>query len=312
MSMTVKDRSVQGLRNERLSYTTWRIDISMNRPSGDSLLNLLPPFTREALEELYGRWNRRRFVHPDPLEFLYGFSRSSDREIVGLIASCLAYGRVSQILGSVSKVLDVLGPSPSEFVLGKDLREFRELLAGFRHRFTTGDDLSKLLVGIRKALDRYGSLEDVFLDALEHTDGNFCSALTIFARRLKRSPEGNVPVPSPEKGSACKRLNLFLRWMVRCDEVDPGGWFRIQPSRLMVPLDTHMHRIALRMGLTRRLQADWRTAREVTEAFASLVPEDPVRYDFVLTRLGIWASNGMDKMGDVGEDLRESAASDRA
>ncbi len=94
-------------------------------------------------------------------------------------------------------------------------------------------------------------------------------------------------LPSPGKGSACKRLNLFLRWMVRSDDVDPGGWSGVDAGKLIVPLDTHMHRMGLEVGLTRRKQADMQAALEVTRAFRTIAPEDPVRYDFALTRLGI-------------------------
>jgi len=276
---------------------------AMKDRAPDPLPDFVPPFTREGLEDLYEKWNRREFVHPDPLEFLYGYSDPGDREIVGILASCLAYGRVSQVLSSVSRVLERLGPSPRTFILRHDRREFRKILEGFKHRFTTGDHLSELLGGIREAVIRYGSLESFFVRAWEEADGSLCAALSHFAGRLGCALEGNMLVPSPQGGSACKRLNLFLRWMVRCDAVDPGGWHRMDPSRLVVPLDTHMHRIALGMGLTRRRQADWRAVVEVTEAFAALVPEDPVRYDFVLTRPGIWASHGRSRAGGGGAAL---------
>ena len=101
-------------------------------------------------------------------------------------------------------------------------------------------------------------------------------------------------LPSPSAGSACKRLNLFLRWMVRQDNVDPGGWDSVSPAKLIIPLDTHMHRIGRRLGLTPRRQADLRTAIEITEGFRGICPSDPVRYDFALTRLGIRRDEGVE------------------
>jgi len=119
-------------------------------------------------------------------------------------------------------------------------------------------------------------------------DDTVIPALEGFAKAF--FPSGSpFLIPAPSKGSACKRLNLFLRWMVRQDEVDPGGWDLIPPSKLVVPLDTHMHRIGLLLSFTNRKQADLQTALEITDAFRKVAPHDPVKYDFVLTRLGIWS-----------------------
>jgi uncharacterized protein (TIGR02757 family) len=124
------------------------------------------------------------------------------------------------------------------------------------------------------------------MSGLRSGDPTVVPALSAFVGNV--FPEGcDFLIPTPDRGSACKRLNLFLRWMVRRDDVDPGGWDGVPPSKLVVPLDIHMHRIALTLGLTERKQADLRTAIEITEAFRKLSPSDPVRYDFVLTRFGI-------------------------
>ena len=255
-------------------------------------LPLVP--SRAALEALYRRYNRREFVHPDPLEFLYRYDSALDREVAGLVASALAYGRVRQILGSVTTVLERMGPSPSAFVLANTGRRFRSIFSGFRHRFTTGDDLSGLLAGSRAVLKRHGSLQACFMCGIRHEDPTILRALTLFVGELKRgSTDGcGTLLPSPADGSACKRLNLFLRWMVRNDAVDPGEWPSALRRKLVVPLDTHMHGIGLALGLTRRKQADMRTAVEITESFKIIAPEDPIRYDFALTRPGI--RGGMD------------------
>ena len=242
--------------------------------------------SKERLEALYSAYNRRRYVHPDPLEFLYDFPDPLDLEVVGIIASSLAYGNVRQILKSVSLVLTKMGPFPSAFLLNSPFNRIADTFSDFKHRFTTGRDLARLLWGVRRVIERHGSLQKCFMGRLGRRDLTVIPALSAFVERL--FPEGcDFLIPSPGKGSACKRLNLFLRWMVRRDDVDPGGWEGVPPSKLLVPVDTHMHRIAMTLGFTKRKQADLRTATEITEAFRNLSPRDPVRYDFVLTRFGI-------------------------
>ncbi|MCU0589044.1 MAG: TIGR02757 family protein [Syntrophobacteraceae bacterium] len=251
---------------------------------------MIVAFNRPSLEALYLHYNRRELIHPDPLEFVHRYAEPVDREVVGLVAACLAYGRVRQILKSVSGVLDRLGPSPGRFLLGHSREEIDSALKDFRHRFTDGRELSALLGGVRDALLGFGSLEACFLSGCRSGDETVLQGLEHFCRRLRCAcPDEltGILLPRPVKGSACKRLHLFLRWMARKDDVDPGVWDGLSPSRLIVPLDTHMFRIARALGLTRRKQADLRAALEITEAFRALSPEDPVKYDFALTRLGI-------------------------
>ena len=249
-----------------------------------------------GLASLYRKYNRREFVHPDPLELVYNYSTPEDQEIVGLLCACLAYGRVAQILTSVSRVLDLMrgrngSGSPYAFLGHVTDRNLRELLGRFRHRFTPGSEVAALLVGVKRTIVEHGSLEALFASGMKKGDDNVLPALSLFVERLRTSAGGPAACPSllssPADGSACKRLNLYLRWMVRRDRVDPGPWTRVPRSRLVVPLDTHMFRIARALGLTRRRQANLATAVEITEAFARFSPRDPVRYDFCLTRLGI-------------------------
>ena len=248
-----------------------------------------PQTLEGALEHLYGKYNRREFVHPDPLEFLYDYDNFLDREIVGLLASSLAYGRVSQILKSVSFVLKKMAPSPFRFLEGVSMESLLRTFSDFKHRFTTGDELAKMLFGIKNVIMKYGSLYGCFKTLSINNTETILPALTSFAKELSAgfNNEKNSLLPLPTNGSACKRLNLFLRWMVRQDDVDPGGWNDIPPSRLIVPLDTHLHRICLALGFTKRKQADMKTALEITNSFRMITPHDPVRYDFALTRLGI-------------------------
>ena len=196
---------------------------------------------RRSLEDLYAAYNRREFVHPDPLEFVYDYKKPRDREIVALIASSLAYGRVRQILKSVSVVLAKIG-SPSTFLHRATAESIHREFAEFRHRFTTGAEMAALLVGMKDVVERYGSLKDCFLNGVNETDDSVLPALSRFVDELAPAGDAgkNSLLPWPERGSSCKRLNLFLRWMVRRDDVDPGGWDEVGTNRLVVPLDTHM------------------------------------------------------------------------
>jgi uncharacterized protein (TIGR02757 family) len=262
----------------------------------------------KKLEELYARYNRRECVHPDPLEFVYAYARPEDREVAGVIASSLAYGRVAQILVSVGRVLELLGPSPAEFIDDASQRDLAEALKDFRHRFTSGEEVAALLAGIARARGRHGSLRDCFTAGLNSPD-DLAGGLAAFVTELGAAAGGRLPhlLPSPADGSACKRLNLFLRWMVRSDNVDPGGWSGVRASMLVVPLDTHMHRIARGLRFTQRNDTSWRTAAEITTAFRRLAPADPVRYDFALTRLGIRRDARLDELLEDAEPRRVAA-----
>ncbi|MBK5102297.1 MAG: TIGR02757 family protein [Desulfobacteraceae bacterium] len=244
---------------------------------------------KTQLDRLYARYNSREWVHPDPLEYLYHYPDLQDREVVGLIASSLAYGRVAQILNSTSAVLKKMGPSPYQFLRDATPASLKGNFPDFKHRFTTADELVAMLLGIKAVIEQYGTLYECLLSSFNQKDATVLPGLSFLVSELTKGFNGhyNSLLPLPERGSACKRLNLFLRWMVRQDHVDPGGWNEVPPDKLIVPLDTHMHRFSILLKLTRRKNADMRTAEEITDAFRKIAPQDPVRYDFALTRLGI-------------------------
>ena len=244
---------------------------------------------RNILDGLYHRFNRFEFIHPDPLEFVHLYRNKLDREIAGFVASALAYGRVGQILSSVRLVLDRMGPSPHSYLLRTQPAQFQKSFHSFKHRFTTGSDLAILLTGLRRLILEYGSLESCFMTGFHAENQTILPALSEFVQKLETAAGRKLPMflPSPCGGSACKRLNLFLRWMIRRDNVDPGVWQAIPASSLVIPLDTHMHKIARAMELTVSKQANIRCAAEITANFALICPEDPVRYDFALTRLAM-------------------------
>jgi len=248
-----------------------------------------PLILEETLEHLYEKYNKREFVHPDPLEFLYNYNELRDREIAGFLASSLAYGRVFQINKSVSIILNRMTPSPFDFLEVASMESLLRTFSSFKHRFTTGEEIAAMLFGMKNVIMKYGSLYACFKTRFINNDESILPAIIEFVEDLSSgfNCRSNSLLPLPAKRSACKRLNLFLRWMVRRDDVDPGGWDDVPTSRLIVPLDTHMHRICLTLGLTKRKQADMKTALEITDSFRAVVPDDPVRYDFALTRLGI-------------------------
>ncbi len=251
---------------------------------------------RGVLEKLYAKYNHRRLVEPDPLQFLYRYSRREDVEVVALIASALAYGRVRQIEKSLSRLFEYMGKSPCDFVRNFDTHK-RTQLRDFKHRFTAGDDMSDLLELLRDVYDRFGSIERFFEQGYDRGDRNIIGALSTFcdslyAMHTKRN-NGRLSrglkylLASPARGSACKRLNLFLRWMVRDDDVDPGIWKSVDAAKLIVPVDVHMGRLCKILGLYERRTVTLSAAVEITESFVEIEPTDPVKYDFALSRIGI-------------------------
>lgn len=241
---------------------------------------------KSFFEKVYRKYNKRKFIHPDPLEFVYKYNLPQDREVAGFIASSLAYGNVKQILKSVSYVLNVLGPSPADFLLRTKSDRILQAFCLFKHRFTTGHEIADFLINIRKILKEDGSIEKYFLKGYNPSSINLENAIYSLARRFNATPTPTL-MPNPDKKSPFKRLNLFLRWMIRKDAVDPGVWKKISPSKLIIPLDTHMFQIARKLGITTRKRPDMKTAIEITDFFRKVSPDDPVKYDFALTRTGI-------------------------
>lgn len=246
---------------------------------------------KKDLEELYRKYNRPEFIHPDPLEFIYRYKTAGDRETAGFIAAALAYGNVNQILKTVEKVLKPMGASPRNWLLKSGGKDIAGTFFSFRHRFTAGAELSLFLINIKAALKKHDSLENCFLKHYRPADDTLAEAVYSFVNDFNAEACAPTLTPCPGKRSSFKRLNLFLRWMVRRDAVDPGVWKGIPPSKLIVPLDTHMFRVAKDLGLTARNGASMRTALEITAAFRRVNPADPVRYDFALTRAGIRKNN---------------------
>jgi uncharacterized protein (TIGR02757 family) len=260
------------------------------------LVNKPPVIIKDALEKLYRKYNHRDLIKPDPLQFVYRYDDPSDMEVAAFLAADLAYGRVEQIQKSLTNLFERMGESPYAFV--KDFgKAERKSLKGFKHRFTTDQDISDLLMLLHKILNQYGSIEKFFIQGFNLGDINIVPALSKFCNSLidMYSAEHNVKTSrglkyllvNPAKGSACKRLNLFLRWMVRDDDVDTGLWKSIDKARLVVPIDVHMGRLCKILGFYNKKAVSLKTAIKITEGFAEIEPADPVKYDFSLSRIGI-------------------------
>lgn len=254
------------------------------------------PVIKDILERLYRKYNHYELIKPDPLQFVYQYSEPADMEIAGFLAAALAYGRVQQIEKSLTKLLGYMGSHPSSFVRNFN-NESRVNLKKFKHRFNTGDDISDLLILLKNVLNKYGSIESSFVRGYNNNDENIIPALTNFCNSLLKihtsGHKGQVSkglkylLVSPSDGSACKRLNLFLRWMIRDDEVDAGLWKSIDKKKLIVPIDVHMGRLCRFLGFHNKNTVSLSTAVEITRRFADIEPNDPVKYDFALSRIGI-------------------------
>ena len=243
---------------------------------------------RNSLDALFEIYHHRRYVPPDPLQFLYDYDDPADREVVAVLAASLAYGQVRQIIVSVGRVLEVLGPSPRRYLADHSRSQVAKALGGFKHRFNTGAQVAAMLDGVRKVAARHGTLGRCMEQAYRSEHESLRPALTALAGEIQAASSlpWNQLLVDPSRGSACKRLNLMLRWLVRTDGVDPGGW-NLPAYKLTIPLDTHMHRLGRVMGATARNAGDARTAEEITAFFRQIDAQDPVRYDFCLTRLAM-------------------------
>jgi len=242
---------------------------------------------KARLDALLRTHDARGHRDNDPISFVHR-AAPADREIVGLLAATLAFGNVTAIRASVARALDALGEPPAAAARRRRTTLERRL-DGFAHRVYRGEHVATMLANAGSVVRRHGSLGSAFAEHLESA-GDLREGLARFADALRGedAPRALMHlVPDPRRGSACKRLLLYLRWMVRpADGVDLGLW-SVSPAELIIPVDTHIHRIAKNLGLTRRNDASWRTAEEITEGLRELDPDDPVKYDFALCHLGV-------------------------
>lgn len=244
----------------------------------------------ERLEALLEDSYARRSRSEDPIDFVHRYEDPADQEVAGLVASSLAFGNAIAARRSIGRALDALGPRPAHTASSSSEAELLERLRGFVHRIYRDEHLAVVLGRAGRMLDAHGSLGEAFSRAYEASDGDFREALARFADSLRgETTTRNLRhmVSDPRAGSACKRLLLYARWMVRPDDgIDLGLW-PMPPSVLLMPVDTHVHRIGRHLGLTDRKTATWATALDITSSLRRYDPEDPVKYDFALCHLGV-------------------------
>ncbi len=244
---------------------------------------------RERLDALLADFDPVATRDRDPVGFVHRYARQQDQEVVGLVAASLAFGNVVAARRSIELVLEKLGPDPGALVATADEPALRRRLRGFVHRIYRGRHLAHMLSGAGTLLRRHGTLGAAFA-SFHGSRGDFRESLADFADAIRANSQDRSTrhlTSDPRAGSACKRLVLYARWMVRpADGVDLGLW-PIPSSELVIPVDTHILRISRNLGLTARRTASWATAEEITGKLRELDPEDPVKYDFALCHLGV-------------------------
>ncbi|MBT5875236.1 MAG: TIGR02757 family protein [Candidatus Latescibacteria bacterium] len=264
---------------------------------------------KDQLDDLYHTFDVS-MLSPDPLQVVRTFHTPEDREVAGIIAASLAYGRVELIIKALEEVFQLMDNQPYRFTMAFDLNRDAGRFDGFVYRLSRGRDIVALILMLQKMLRESGRLGAAFLDGFDANDRDTGEAMTGFVERLLDYPRelpysgGCLPerggvryfLPSPRSGSACKRLNLFVRWMVRNgpDGIDLGLWPEIPTSKLIIPVDTHIARLARAIGLTGRKQPDWKMAAEITDALRRFDPDDPVKYDFALCHWGMRQVRGLE------------------
>lgn len=257
--------------------------VTRRRPVSDARL-------KERLDALADTFDVST-ISPDPLELVLRYDGPRDQEVAGLIAAAFAYGRAETIVANIGVVLARMGASPYGYLRTYDRRHAARVFRGFAHRFHKTPDLLAFFGCIAKTIEQHGSIGELFESVYDASEPDIGPTLARFTDRLLGDQRDNASLryllTSPEDGSACKRMNLYLRWMVRRTSPDLGLWTFVDPAKLLIPVDTHIHRIATFLGLNDRKSADWKAARAITDRLSRFDPADPVRYDFALCRLGI-------------------------
>ncbi len=272
----------------------------LKKPAGHALRQSEPSMKslKHTLDRFYDDFDFKGHVRKDPIEFPHRYKNPDDIEVSGFISSCFAYGKVDLFKPVIEKLLSTMGKSPYSFLRDFDLREQRNHIS-FKYRFNEREDIICLLFVLHKLLEKYSSIENIFKRYYTQADPDSGGGLAglvkeivsvnttkVYGKNIR--PRGLIQFfPSPEKGSACKRMNLFLRWMVRDKDIDFGIWKGIPKNKLVIPLDTHIARVSRCLGFTKRASSDWKAALEITNALKEFDPEDPLRYDFALCHRGI-------------------------
>lgn len=250
---------------------------------------------KEKLDSHYISFDKSK-LSPDPLEIPHKFCKNEDIELMAFIAALFAYGNVRSIINVLNYIVKKLGDSPYDTLLNSSSKKVYEIFGDIYYRFYSTDDVIVLFLTIKSLLKKYSSIEILFMlhyneneNTLKHSISSVMKMFLTEAEKIngKKTNGLKYMFPDPEKGSACKRINLFLRWMVRKDELDFGLWKGIPPSKLVIPVDTHIATISRKLGLTNKKNVSWNMAEEITENLRKFDNNDPVKYDFALCHIGI-------------------------
>lgn len=248
---------------------------------------------KELLDSRFELYHTKEFIESDPLQIPHRFKRKEDIEIASLLTATIAWGQRISIIRSADRLMNLLDNSPADFLLNASQSEWSRF-HGFVHRTFQPADVHYFLDALRRIYQDEGGLEKVFTDGF-HDNGIFGAIVNFRKVFLQWSPlhRTHKHVSNPEKGSASKRINLFLMWICRPDDlgIHFGLWKDIPASELIIPLDVHVGRVARDLGLIDRRMNDWRSALELTEALKTFDPSDPVKYDFSLFGIGLNESN---------------------
>jgi uncharacterized protein (TIGR02757 family) len=269
-----------------------------------------------VLNRLYADFNLRHSAE-DPVWRVHRFERADDREVVAFLAAAVAFGRVQSVINTIEALLAVMGPSPAAFVRDFDPARDRDAFKPLVHRWTNHADFAALVWVLHQLMARSGSIENFFVEGLAPDAVDVGEALQSFSTRAlaldllavygRKRPKPGVAYffSKPSSGGACKRLNLFLRWMVREDRIDLGVWKKVKPGQLIVPLDTHIIRVGRCLRLTARRSPGWPMAADITASLRAIEPLDPVRFDFSMCHIGMMNACGFGrKSGDSGCPLK--------
>ncbi|MGB0402615.1 MAG: TIGR02757 family protein [Salibacteraceae bacterium] len=241
---------------------------------------------KDFLDSKSNQFNHPDFITDDPIQIPHQFSKKEDIEISGFLAATIAWGQRKTIINNANKIMDIMGHEPHSFVLNAGLKEVLEL-EKFKHRTFNGIDLQFFIGSLRNMYLFHNGLEGAFSGQKNAFNAiNQFRNIMLSVDHEKRSEKH---VSSPKKGSASKRINMFLRWMTRKDQagVDFGIWNVLPMSELMIPLDVHTGNMARKLNLIQRKQNDWKALEELMSVLRKLDPKDPAKYDFALFGLGV-------------------------
>lgn len=245
------------------------------------------------LNRLYRKYNKKIYIHPDPLEMVYRYDRKEDQEIVGLIASSFAVGNVKAILKFLDSLLMKMGDSPYLYLKNTDSEKIEADMENYYYRYYSSDDIAQFLLAVKSVLVRFGSIEEWVMCSYNSEDENISVLMRILSADLNLN---SSLIPKSTGNSGFKRFALYFRWMVRKDDVDLGLWKGISPSKLILPLDTHMMNISHILGFTNSKANSMSNALKITNEFKRIESDDPVKWDFALSRLGIHPDLSYDEL----------------